>query len=101
MSILKYSTRQSDLLQSKSRQADPPTLNSPVQHKIEDAPKNGRIATGHPLVADGNRLDSIEGMINQRRLVGGTPQTEQFIKLVYFLFHFEFRLYKITFILLF
>ncbi|CAD5214715.1 unnamed protein product [Bursaphelenchus xylophilus] len=88
--ILKLSTRSSDLLQDKnsrpaidSQLVNGTTMNKIVQSRTEGAPNRGANPPAHELLAQKNRMDTLEGMVNQRRLLGGTPQAEHFISELY------------------
>ncbi|CAD5210918.1 unnamed protein product [Bursaphelenchus okinawaensis] len=84
--ILKLSTRSSDLLQDKNTRpaidkhlVDGNLMNKIVQTRTDGAPQRGATGPAHELLAKNNRLDTVEGMVNQRRTLAGTAQAEHFI----------------------
>jgi hypothetical protein len=82
--ILKFSKRPGDLLHEEgSNPKDMPVCpsnNLLAAKKLNDAPDANFVAVPHELLSSTDRRITLEGVVNERRNVGGTAQAEQLIR---------------------
>lgn len=82
LNIKDFSSYESDLLSDKKLIREPPSLvtGGNIQKIILDAPKSEIPKLQHPLEEKISFKTTIENIIQMRKKVGGTGQSEKFIQ---------------------
>lgn len=84
--ILKLSKRPADLLAQENGQSSEPVSDSmlaktlPKKPTMDQAPESKFAAVPHEIVSENDRRITVDGLVNQRRTLGGTAHAEHYIK---------------------
>ncbi|KAI6182166.1 hypothetical protein M3Y97_00351000 [Aphelenchoides bicaudatus] len=89
--ILKLSTRQADLLADEIGQNGQSSESAPESMLPKDLPKKSTdqapeskfVPVPHEIVSENDRRITVDGLVNQRRALGGTGHAEHFINELY------------------